>query len=78
MGRAGVTNPPDLPPGARRRLNQELHTLHRRAGLPSIREIANATGRSITSVHNAFRLPKVPSHDLAMAIIGQLTLWVRD
>ncbi|MFI0990587.1 hypothetical protein [Streptomyces exfoliatus] len=78
MGRSGVVERPDLPPGARRDLNQELHALHRRAGLPSIREIAEEIGRSPASVHNAFRLAKVPSHELAMAIIDRLTLRVRD
>jgi hypothetical protein len=62
-----------LPPG-----NQELHALHRRAGLPSSRAIAKEMGRSHASVYNAFRLPRVPSHELAMAIIDSLTLRVRD
>ncbi|MDT0567066.1 hypothetical protein RM704_06170 [Streptomyces sp. DSM 3412] len=64
----GVIERPDLPPGARRDLNQELHNLHRRAGLPSIRELAKAAAKSPTGVHNAFRLAKVPEHRLTMAI----------
>ncbi|GGX99919.1 hypothetical protein [Streptomyces fructofermentans] len=74
----GVIERPDLPPGARRDLNQELHTLHRRAGLPSVRELAKAVGKSASGVHNAFRLAKVPEQRLTMAIVDRLTLWVRD
>jgi hypothetical protein len=48
-----VIERPDLPPGARRDLNQELHTLHRRAGLPSVRELAGAVAK--TPFHLASR-----------------------
>ncbi|MFF3018195.1 hypothetical protein [Streptomyces sp. NPDC057939] len=78
MGRLGDIERPDLPPGARRDLNQELHLLHRRAGLPSVRELAEAIGKSPSGVHNAFRLAKVPEHRLTMAIVGRLTLRVPD
>ncbi|NUL14616.1 hypothetical protein [Streptomyces lunaelactis] len=43
-----------------------------------MRNIAEAIGKSTGSVHNAFRVAKVPSHDLTMAIVSRLTLWVRD
>jgi hypothetical protein len=78
MGRLGVIERPDLPSGARRDLNQELHLLHRRAGLPSVRELAEAIGKSPSGVHNAFRLAKVPEQRLTMAIVDWLTLRVRD
>lgn len=78
MGSPGSITPADLPPGARRDFNQALHALHRRAGRPSVREIANARGLSHASVHNAFKNPKVPSHDVMEAIAGHLTLRVKD
>ncbi|MFE9927243.1 hypothetical protein ACFYQA_38775 [Streptomyces sp. NPDC005774] len=74
----GVIERPDLPPGARRDLNQKLHTLHRQAGLPSVRELAKEVAMSPTGVHNAFRLAKVPEKRLTMAIVDRLTVWVRD
>ncbi|MFI1066521.1 MULTISPECIES: hypothetical protein [Streptomyces] len=52
--------------------------MHRRAGLPSVRELAEAIGKSPSGVHNAFRLAKVPDQRLTMAIVDRLSLWVRD
>ncbi|UPZ34596.1 hypothetical protein MUK60_42920 (plasmid) [Streptomyces sp. LRE541] len=52
--------------------------MHRRAGLPSVRELAEAIGKSPSGVHNAFRLAKVPEQRLTMAIVDRLTLRVRD
>jgi len=78
MGRLGVIERSALPPGARRDLNLELHLLHRRAGLPSVREMAEEIGKSSSGVHNAFRQVKVPDQRLTMAIVDRLTLRVRD
>lgn len=52
---------PDLPPGPHRDLVTELHDLHHRAGWPSLRSLARATGMSHTSVSHAFSRPGLPS-----------------
>ncbi|WP_338899899.1 hypothetical protein WBG99_33240 [Streptomyces sp. TG1A-60] len=77
MGRSGVIKPAELPPGARRDLNQELHRLHRRAGEPTVRRIADGISRATGTVHNAFSKPELPRHEVVMAIVNYLAELMR-
>jgi tetratricopeptide (TPR) repeat protein len=52
---------PDLPPGAHRELSEALHDLHHRAGWPSLRTLAKASGCSHTTVSKALSEPRLPS-----------------
>jgi tetratricopeptide (TPR) repeat protein len=76
------------PPGPVTDLFARLDDLHSRAGLPSMRQIATMAGRgsiSSSTVHNIFRLARVPSwpllEEVVMALGGAqdreefLTLW---
>ncbi len=51
----------DVPPGPATSLNDALHELHHRAGWPSLRALAAATGVSHTTVSKAFSSPTLPS-----------------
>jgi tetratricopeptide (TPR) repeat protein len=52
---------PDLPPGTHRDLVTELHELHHRAGWPSLRTLARATGVSHTTVSKTFSQRALPA-----------------
>lgn len=80
MGRSGAIKQPQLPPGARRDLNQQLHRLHRSAGSPTTRDIAKSLeGRfSHTTIHNAFSKAELPSFDVVTAVALELADRVRD
>ncbi|NNJ60291.1 MAG: WD40 repeat domain-containing protein [Dactylosporangium sp.] len=59
---AGLTRAP-TPSGAVTELFDRLHELHLHAGQPAVREVATGIGRGVishTTVHSAFRGPKVP------------------
>ena len=51
----------DLAPGPARSLNDALHDLHHRAGWPSLRTLAAATGVSHTTVSKVFSQPALPT-----------------
>jgi hypothetical protein len=49
---------PDMPPGKLRDLIKELHDLHRLAGWPSLREMAQGQAFSYATVSDLFSKPK--------------------
>ena len=51
---------PDVPPGPHRELVDALHTLHHRAGWPSLRHLAADTGVSHTTVSKTFSSQALP------------------
>src|SRR5688500_5761092 len=57
----GALPRPELSRGAHRDLVEALHVLHHRAGWPSLRTLARATGVSHTTVSTVFSSPKLPS-----------------
>jgi hypothetical protein len=64
-----------MDPGPRKRLNDELHALHRRAGLPSVREMAREIGKGVASpsrVHDVFTKPRLPSWGLVELLVEHL------
>ncbi|MFJ5879192.1 hypothetical protein ACIQD1_31270 [Streptomyces sp. NPDC093088] len=67
--------PPSLPPGPRQTLGAELHTLHRRAGWPSVRDLARALGTGVASssrIHDAFTKPRLPAWGLVQLLVTEL------
>ncbi|MFF5663689.1 type I-E CRISPR-associated protein Cas6/Cse3/CasE [Streptomyces griseofuscus] len=74
MGRSGEIKRPDLPPGRMRELNAALHELHREAGFPSARQMADAVGWGRSTVHNLFARPRLPQYDQFMAVTDHLAL----
>ncbi|MFB7031458.1 MULTISPECIES: hypothetical protein [unclassified Streptomyces] len=68
--------PPLLPPGPRQTLSEELHRLHRRAGWPSVRDLARALGAGVASssrIHDAFTKPRLPDWGLVDALVTALS-----
>ncbi|MFF5768787.1 hypothetical protein ACFY8F_40520 [Streptomyces tanashiensis] len=66
---------PSLPPGPRQTLSLELHTLHRRAGWPSVRDLSRALGDGVASpsrIHDAFTKPRLPSWGLLDVLVTEL------
>ncbi|MEU9181807.1 hypothetical protein AB0C90_34210 [Streptomyces sp. NPDC048550] len=66
---------PTLAPGPRKRLSDELHTMHRRAGWPSVRELARALGAGVVSssrIHDAFTNPRLPAWGLVHMVVVEL------
>jgi tetratricopeptide (TPR) repeat protein len=59
--RMGALPRPHLAPGPHRELVDALHTLHHRAGWPSLRHLAADTGVSHTTVSKALSSPTLPS-----------------
>ena len=57
----GALPRPDVQPGPHRELVDALHTLHHRAGWPSLRRLAAATGVSHTTVSKTFSSQALPS-----------------
>lgn len=57
----GALPRPHLAPGPHRELVDALHTLHHRAGWPSLRHLAADTGVSHTTVSKTFSSPTLPS-----------------
>lgn len=67
---------PLFAPGPRKRLSDELHALHRRAGWPSVRELARALGSGVASssrIHDAFTKPRLPVWGLVEVLVAELT-----
>ncbi|RFC71088.1 tetratricopeptide repeat-containing protein [Streptomyces sp. AcE210] len=67
---------PFIEPGPHRRLNEELHALHRRAGWPPVRELARALGAGVASssrIHDAFAKPRLPGWGLLEVLVRELT-----
>lgn len=65
----GVLPRPELSPGAHRDLVEALHDLHHRAGWPSLRSLARATGVSHTTVSTVFSSPKVPAWGILELVV---------
>ncbi|MFJ7067927.1 hypothetical protein [Streptomyces sp. NPDC101115] len=66
---------PSLPPGPRQTLSTELHTLHRRAGWPSVRDLSRALGVGVASpsrIHDAFTKPRLPDWGLLQVLVIEL------
>ncbi len=66
---------PSMDPGPGKWLSDELHALHRRAGWPSVRELARALGNRVASpsrVHDAFTKPRLPSWGLVELLVEHL------
>lgn len=73
----GRLTAPTLPPGPRKRFSDELHSVHRRAGWPSVRELARALGPGVASssrIHDAFTKPRVPSWGLVQMLVVELAI----
>jgi hypothetical protein len=65
--------------GAAQVLNDALHDLHARAGLPSLRDLVRAIGHGVVSrsrVHEAFTGERVPDWGLLDLLVEQLALKV--
>ena len=65
----GVLPRPDLPPGPRRDLIEALHSLHHRAGWPSLRVLAREAGCSPTTVSVVFSSPRLPTWGLLELLV---------
>lgn len=66
---------PDLPLGPLRDLNDALHDLHQRAGLPSVRDLARSVGAGVASrsrIHDAFTDSRLPSWGLVQLLARAL------
>ena len=63
---------PDLAPGPHRDLVEAVHELHHRAGWPSLRSLARATGVSHTTVSKALSSPTIPSWGTLELIVEAL------
>lgn len=66
---------PTLAFGPRKQLSDELHALHRRAGWPSVRELARALGTGVASssrIHDAFTKPRMPDWGLLEVLVIEL------
>ncbi|MFS0696694.1 hypothetical protein [Streptomyces nitrosporeus] len=65
---------PDLPEGALRTLNRELHSLHRQAGFPSARELHKVADNAVshTKIHHAFTKPVLPSWGVVEIVVEEL------
>ncbi|MEU3410510.1 hypothetical protein ABZ760_04430 [Streptomyces sp. NPDC006658] len=58
---------PPLPDGPHRDLNDALHSLHLRAGLPSLRDLADGIGDGVAGksrIHDAFASDRLPTWGL--------------
>ncbi|MFB7187274.1 hypothetical protein ACFC0C_36790 [Streptomyces sp. NPDC056178] len=66
---------PDLPFGPLRDLNNALHDLHQRAGLPSVRDLTRSVGAGVASrsrIHDAFTGSRLPSWGLVQLLARAL------
>jgi DNA-binding CsgD family transcriptional regulator len=64
---------PDVPPGPLRKLLEELHKLHARAGWPSTRELARGQQFSHTAVHDLFtKVDHAPKLPVLLAVVDRL------
>lgn len=66
---------PDLPFGPLQNLNDALHDLHQRAGLPSVRDLARSVGTGVASrsrIHDAFTGSRLPSWGLVQLLARAL------
>jgi tetratricopeptide (TPR) repeat protein len=72
-GRAmGVLSKPEVTDGPLRRLLEELHELHHRAGRPSLRQLAVEVGCSRTTVAAVFSEPRPPRWGLLELVVEAL------
>ncbi|MFF4429745.1 hypothetical protein ACFYZ4_11315 [Streptomyces sp. NPDC001513] len=56
-------------------MSDELHAVHRRAGWPSVRELARALGAGVVSssrIHDAFTKPRLPAWGLVQVLVVEL------
>ncbi|MDL5202780.1 hypothetical protein [Streptomyces sp. ALI-76-A] len=66
---------PELPEGPRKELNDALHDLHFRSGLPSVRELVARVGGEVAGksrVHDAFSSERVPAWGLVELLVETL------
>lgn len=63
---------PELPPGARRDLNDALHELHHHAGWPSLRALAGRAGCSHTTVSKVFSAPALPTWGVLEVVVESM------
>lgn len=66
---------PELPDGPRKELNDALHDLHFRSGLPSVRELVARVGGKVAGksrVHDAFSSERVPAWGLVELLVETL------
>ncbi|MFF5447131.1 hypothetical protein [Streptomyces sp. NPDC012888] len=66
---------PTLSPGPRKRLSDALHSAHRRAGWPSVRELARALGTGVVSssrIHDTFTRPRLPTWGIVQVLVVEL------
>ncbi|MFE7129993.1 hypothetical protein ACFVIM_03965 [Streptomyces sp. NPDC057638] len=74
MGRPGRFKHPELTEGPLKDLNNALHQLHLRAGLPSLSTMCRAMTGAIsrTRLHDAFSKPGLPPWDVIDALVEVL------
>ena len=66
---------PELGPGPHKDLNEAIHDLHGRAGLPSTRDLAKAVGERVASksrIHDAFSSARLPTWGLLELLVEAL------
>ena len=66
---------PSLADGPMRSLNEALHTLHRLAGWPSVRDLARGLGTGVASasrIHDAFTKDRLPKWGLVEMLVIEL------
>ncbi|MFM9760759.1 hypothetical protein [Streptomyces scabiei] len=67
---------PELTDGPKKELNNGLHDLHLRAGLPSVRELVERVGGGIVAgrsrIHDAFSSPRLPAWGLIQILVEAL------
>src|SRR3954447_15844497 len=70
---------PEVPPGPLQELIKELHTLHRLAGWPSVREMAKYQDFTYATVHDVFTRvhERAPRPDVVIHVVGFLAARVR-
>ncbi|MFF0966449.1 hypothetical protein ACWDQO_08395 [Streptomyces sp. NPDC003703] len=70
---------PELPEGPKKELNDALHDLHFRSGLPSVRELVARVGGEVAGKsrgHDAFSSERVPAWglvDLLVEVLAEMT-----
>jgi tetratricopeptide (TPR) repeat protein len=68
----GALPRPHVAPGPHRELVDALHSLHHRAGWPSLRHLASQTGVSHTTVSKALSSPALPSWGTVELLVGAM------
>jgi hypothetical protein len=72
--RVGQLRMPVIPAGNLRKLLEDLHGLHRRAGWPSTRDMARDAEFTYGAVHDLFTKPRVkaPNHRVLLTVVERL------